>query len=177
MAHCPALFKRHVDKFLLCFSVYLFVFRQMKVKILFCLAKQDRVSARRVGSEMPSFSYPVFWRQLVDTAVLISSEACPRWNKAYTSIGLRGTAGYLTGFGKIDKWALFFTGKWQAVPYVRWRHVKACSLSSSPSFFLFFNTSAIQTGLWAFKWSEFCNMAVCPRAVKFGRICFSKWKR
>lgn len=41
----------------------------------------------------------------------------------------------------------------------------------------FFNTSAIQPGLRAFKWSEFCNMAACPRAVKFGPICFSKWER
>lgn len=70
----------------------------------------------------------------------MSSEACPRWNKAYTSIGLHGTGGYLTGSWKIDKWALFFTGKWQAVPYVIWRHAEGCSLSFSPCVFLFFLT-------------------------------------
>lgn len=86
----------------------------------------------------PFFSYHIFWRQFVATTVLISSEACPRWNKAYTSIGLRGTGGYLTGSWKIDKWALFFTGKWQAVPYVMWRHAEGCSpLSLSPCVFLF----------------------------------------
>lgn len=83
------------------------------------------------------YSYTIFWRQFVATTVPISSEACPRWNKAYTSIGLHGTGGYLTGSWKIDKWALFFTGKCQAVPYVMWKHVRGCSLSFSPCVFLF----------------------------------------
>lgn len=128
------------------------------------------------------FSYPVFWKRFVDT-VLISSEAYPRWNKAYTSIGLRGTGGYLTGSWKIDKWALFFTRKWQVVPYVMWRHAEGCSLSSPLCVSRFFFSSFFLTPLLFNQDSEhlndqkFCNMAVCPRAVKFGRICFSKWER
>ena len=105
--------------------------------VCFLFLKQDSTSARGLY-QYALFSYPIFWRQFLDTTVPISSEACPRWNKAYTSIGLHGTGSYLTGSWKIDKWALFFTGKWQAVPYVIWRHVEGCSLSSSLCVFLFF---------------------------------------
>ena len=105
-----------------------------------------------------------------------------KWSRWDRDGGGGGGGGrYQTGWRKIDKPALFFTGKWQGVPY----DTQACE--GLPSLFLshplsrclsFFNTSARPVGLWAFKWSEFCNMAVCPScAVKFGRICFREWKR
>lgn len=87
------------------------------------------------------FSFPTFWRRFIATTVPLSSEACPRWNKTYTSIGLYGNGYYLTGFGRLTSEHYFSQeSARQSLMWYGGMRRAALYLSLHVSFFSFFLT-------------------------------------